>query len=93
MGSPTMDNEATLAFLFQCGDSTLFAVTRDATGNNLPASRCADGWVFRERVLLSVRKPAPLALELEALLQGIDAKGYHVARVIKRRPIDHEWRA
>ena len=42
------------AYLFQCGNEQLIAVTLDETGANLPRSSCTQGWLVRN--VFSVRR-------------------------------------
>jgi hypothetical protein len=75
-----MSCDAQNAFLFQCGDEQLFAVSLDNTGVNLPRNTCTQGWLLREKVLLGVQEPVPAAISPDPILSGIDAKGYHIWR-------------
>jgi hypothetical protein len=71
-------NDATTAFLFQCGESDVFAVSRDRSGANIPTTDCVGGWLLRETFLLGVREPVPAAIEPEPILRGIAADGYFI---------------
>jgi len=73
-------DDTTTAFLFQCGESDLFAVSRDQTGANIPKSECASGWLLRNSFRLGVREPVPVAIEPEPILRGIAANGYFIWR-------------
>ena len=68
------------AYLFQCGNEQLFAVTLDKTGANLPRSSCTQGWLVRKEFRLGVQEPVPAAISPEPILRGITAKGYYIWR-------------
>jgi hypothetical protein len=70
-----MSGDAQNAFLFQCGNEQLFAVSLDKTGLNIPRSTCTQGWLLREEFLLGVQEPVPAAISPEPILRGIWAKG------------------
>jgi hypothetical protein len=53
---PSADIDPGQAYLFQCDDNGLFAVSLDPTGGNLPRDPCAEG------VRRSWRRPARLFL-------------------------------
>ncbi len=75
-----MEDEARPAFLFQCGEKNLFAVTRDATGGILPSDRCLPGWQLRRRFLLGPKEPPPFSMDPGSILQGIHSRGYYIWR-------------
>ena len=75
-----MSGDAQKAFLFQCGNEQLFAVSLDKTGVNIPRSTCTQGWLLREEFLLGVQEPVPAAISPEPILRGITAKGYYIWR-------------
>ena len=60
-----MSGYARNAFLFQCGDEQLFAVSLNKTGANIPRGPCTQGWVLREEFLLGVQEPVPAAISPE----------------------------
>src|SRR6478609_7156775 len=61
MADDPMHDDATTAFLFQCGKSDLLAVSRDQTGGNIPREECTEGWLLRETFRLGVRESVPVA--------------------------------
>ena len=80
MPEETLHDDATTAFLFQCGERNLFAVSHDETGANIPTAECLEGWVLRNSFRLGVREPVPAAIEPEPILRGIAANGYFIWR-------------
>ena len=74
------DDDARAAFLFQCGISSLFAVSLDKTGANLPTDACAGAWNFREAFWLGVHEAGPTNISPEPILRGIIADGYFIWR-------------
>jgi hypothetical protein len=56
------------------GDS--YGFTNDESGGNLPAT--LGPWTFRETLGLS-RGQSRVALDVDAAMDGIEQKGYHVA--------------
>lgn len=71
-------DDATTAFLFQCGETDLFAVSLDRTGANIPIAGCDYGWLLRGEFELGVQQPVPAPIEPERILAGIAAHGYFV---------------
>jgi hypothetical protein len=80
MTDDPMHDDATTAYLFQCGESDLFAVSRDQTGANIPREQCAQGWLLRDRFRLGVHELMPASIEPEPILRGIAADGYYIWR-------------
>jgi hypothetical protein len=80
MDDDPLHDDATTAFLFQCGESDLFAVSRDQTGVNIPKAECVEGWHLREMFRLGVREPVPAPIQPEPILRGIAANGYFIWR-------------
>ena len=68
MPEETLHDDATTAFLFQCGERNLFAVSHDQTGANIPTAECPEGWLLRNTFRLGVREPVPAAIEPEPIL-------------------------
>ena len=62
MPEETLHDDATTAFLFQCGNSDLFAVSHDQTGANIPTGECPERWQLRNTFRLGVREPVPAAI-------------------------------
>jgi len=75
-----MQGDAQAAFLFQCGDEELFAISPDKTGDNIPRSSCTQGWRLREQFQLGAQAPVPAAINPEPVLRSIIAKGYYIWR-------------
>jgi hypothetical protein len=75
-----MHDDSTTAFLFQCGDSEVFAVSHDRTGANIPTGECAEGWLLRKAFRLGVCNPVPAAIQPEPILRGIASDGYFIWR-------------
>jgi hypothetical protein len=80
MPGESLHDDTTTAFLFQCSNCDLFAVSHDQTGANVPTAECPDGWVLRNTFRLGVREPVPVAIEPEPILRGIVADGYFIWR-------------
>ena len=68
------------AYLFECDDDGLFAISLDPTGENIPKHYCLQGWTFREEFALGVHEPMPVAIAPEAVLQSLRKVGYYVWR-------------
>jgi hypothetical protein len=66
------------AFLFQCGDSNLCAITLDETGGNLPKDECVDGWRILQSFPLGVQEPIPARVNPENVMAGIDVRGFYI---------------
>ena len=75
-----MPDDAQTAYLFQCDDEELFAVSPDKAGANIPRSSCSQGWLLRREFQLGVQEPVPAAISPEPILRGIIAKGYYIWR-------------
>ena len=73
-------DDASTAYLFQCGESDLYAVSHDRTGANIPRTQCGEGWLLRDTFRLGVREPVPISIEPEPILRGIAADGYFIWR-------------
>ena len=80
MTDDPMHDDTTTAYLFQCGESHLFAVSHDPTGANIPRAQCAQGWLVRDKFRLGVREPMPVSIEPEPVIRGIAADGYYIWR-------------
>ena len=68
------------AFLFQCGDEALFAVTPDKAGTNLPRSSCTQGWLLRQEFVLGIADGAPRAIDPKRVLRRIGDQGFYIWR-------------
>lgn len=75
-----MLGDAQAAYLFQCGDEELFAVSPDKAGTNIPRSSCTHGWILRQEFKLGMQEPVPTAISPEPILRSITAKGYYIWR-------------
>ena len=76
-----MPGEARTAYLFQCGDEALFAVSPDRTGEVIPRTSCTQGWLLRQEFQLGAQEPVPAAISPEPILRSIIAKGWYMWRV------------
>jgi hypothetical protein len=75
-----MSDDGQTAYLFQCGDEELFAVSPDKAGGNIPRSSCTQGWLLRQAFQLGLRAPVPAAISAEPILRSIIDKGYYIWR-------------
>jgi hypothetical protein len=73
-----MQSDAQTAYIFQCGNEDLFAVSHDKTGGAIPRGSCASGWLLRQEFQLGTQDP--LAAEPEPIIGGITSKGYYMWR-------------
>ena len=73
------DDERT-AYLFQCGDEKLFAISPDKTGKNIPRTSCTQGWLLREQFALGAQVPALSMIGTLQILRSITDKGYYIWR-------------
>ena len=80
MPDDPLHDDATTAFLFQCGTSDLFAVSHHKTGANIPTTECVAGWLLRDTFQLGVHEAVPAAIEPEPILRGIATDGYFIWR-------------
>ena len=75
-----MRDDAQTAYLFQCGDEELFAISPDKTGKNIPRTSCTQGWLLRERFALGTQVPALNLIGTTPILRSIIDKGYYIWR-------------
>jgi len=75
-----MRDDAQTAYLFQCGDEELFAVSPDRAGTNIPRSSCTQGWLLRQVFQLGRQNLVPAAIAPEPVLRSITDKGYYIWR-------------
>jgi hypothetical protein len=75
-----MNDTTRTAYLFQCMDEDLYAVSHEITGANIPRSVCTQGWRFCEEFQLGRRAYVPAPVMAEPILKGIADKGYYVWR-------------
>ena len=80
MTDDPLHDDARTAFLFQCGNGELFAVSLDTSGANIPRTLCTHGWRCREAFRLGVHEAMPVAISPEPILRGIKADGYFIWR-------------
>lgn len=74
------DTETVQAYLFQCDDNGLFAVSLDSAGANIPREACVEGWRFKTAFALGVQEAVPAPIDPEPILRGIRANGYYIWR-------------
>ena len=82
MPEETLHDDATTAFLFQCGKSDLFAVSHDRTGTNIPTGECPEGWLLQHTFRLGVREPVPASDRAGANLERY--RGERVLHLARR---------
>jgi hypothetical protein len=73
------------AFLFECGDDALFAVSLDPLGSNIPQRYCPQGWRLISEFALGIHEPIPVAIPPERILQGLRSVGYYIWREGKKQ--------
>jgi hypothetical protein len=78
---PALSDDARPAFLFQCGESNLWAITLDATGALLPKDACEAEWVLRKTFPLGVHEPVPAPIDPRT-----DDKGDRCRRILSLAP-------
>ena len=64
-------SDALDAYLFECDDDALYAVSLDPLGANIPRRSCLQGWRRIAEFALGVHEPMPVAIDPETVLQGI----------------------
>jgi hypothetical protein len=75
-----MQSDVRTAYLFQCGNEDLFAVSHDKTGGAIPRSSCTSGWLLRQDFQLGTQDPQAAPVDPEPIIRGITAKGYYIWR-------------
>lgn len=75
-----MQSDVRTAYVFQCGNEDLFAVSHDKTGGAVPRSSCTSGWLLRQEFQLGTQDPLAAPVEPEPIIRGITAKGYYIWR-------------
>ena len=68
------------AYLFQCGDERIFAISPDKAGKNIPRSSCEVGWQRRQTLVLDGRQSIPDAISLVTVVRSIATKGFYIWR-------------
>jgi hypothetical protein len=75
------DDDATIAYVFvNRTDPSMYAVSRNPEGGNLPTEGAAEGWVCEGKFALGVREAMPVHLAPEPVLRGLEADGYYIWR-------------
>ena len=74
------DTDTVQAYLFECDDDGLFAVSIDPHGRNIPRNACPEGWRLKTGFLLGVHQPVPAEIDPKAVLRGIRNAGYYIWR-------------
>jgi hypothetical protein len=67
-------------FVFQCGETDLYALTLYRSGDNLPADVCAGSWTYRARLLMTKQSLETLPLDAEAVMADLKAHGFVITR-------------
>jgi hypothetical protein len=75
-----MRGELQTAYLFQCREEELFAVSSDKTGANLPRSSCTQGWELRQEFQLNTQDPIPVPIEPLPIICAMGDKGFYIWR-------------
>jgi hypothetical protein len=73
------------AYLFECDDDALFAISLDPFGLNIPQRSCPQGWRRIAEFVLAVHQPMPVAIAPERILQGLRSVGYYIWREGKKQ--------
>jgi hypothetical protein len=68
------------AYLFECEDDGLFAVSLEPSGSNIPERYCHEGWTLREEFELGMDEPMPIAVDPGPVIRGVREYGYYVWR-------------
>jgi hypothetical protein len=90
-----MPSDTRTAYLFQCGDEELFAVSPDKAGEAIPKSSCTQGWLLRQEfqlgpqgarcLLLSNPSPSSAASMPRATTFGATPAGHNEQHIGCRR--------
>lgn len=75
-----MQTDARIAYLFQCANEDLFAVTPDKAGANIPRSSCTQGWLFRQELQLHTQFAVVTPIGFDPIIRSINDKGYYIWR-------------
>ena len=73
-------DDAMTAYLFQCGEEGLYAVSLDPAGANLPVRHCPESWKLSTEFKLGVHEAVPVAISPEPIIRGIRADGFYIWR-------------
>src|SRR5262245_5581980 len=67
-------------FVFQCGNTDLYALTLYRSGQNLPAEACEGSWTYRAKLLLTKQSLETLPLDAGAAVTELKKHGIYLAR-------------
>jgi hypothetical protein len=65
--------------VFQCGDGSPYALTRDRNGSNLPEAECPAGWVYFTTLDAEPFELPRVAVDARKVHDDIAAQGYSLA--------------
>jgi len=68
------------AYLFECDEDALFAISLDALGSNIPRRSCPQGWRRISELELGGPDRVASGIPVPALLQSLLSVGYYVWR-------------
>jgi hypothetical protein len=74
------DTDTVQAYLFECGDDKLFAVSIYPHGRNIPRTACPEGWHLKTGFLLGARLPVPAEIDPKNIRRGVRNAGYYIWR-------------
>lgn len=80
MSTTYASSDAVQAYLFECDDAFLFAISLDPTGSNIPSNYSLTGWELVTKFALGVQEPMPVAIEPEPVIAAMRTRGYYVWR-------------
>jgi hypothetical protein len=69
-----------MAYLFECDDPGLFAVSLGASGSNIPRQADSGPWRLTTPFALGIHEPVPIPIAPEPLLRALRSNGYYVWR-------------
>jgi len=73
-------SDALEAYLFECDDPGLHAVSLDRSGSNIPRTAGCGPWSLKTAFALGIHEPLPIAIAPEPILRALRANGYYVWR-------------
>ena len=74
------EDSPTTAYLFQCGETDLFAIALDQTGASIPTVHDSRPWLLRQQFAPAVQQPLPISINPELVLAGLVGDGYFIWR-------------
>jgi hypothetical protein len=75
------EDDATTAFLFVSRrDPSIYAVSHDPQGTNLPSDGVEITWQCKGKFALGVREAMPVHIAPEPVLRGMETQGYFIWR-------------